>query len=86
MNQLTGQIVRMIGLLIESLGLLILVFRTGTEQAGVPLPGSFSPPLVWAVVGAGFVIWLVGTVMIYWARSGRAQSKAKLGDDGELRL
>ena len=60
----TGQIVRTLGLLIEMLGILALVFRTRTDQAGAPLPGSFPVRLVWIVVGVGFVLWLVGTVMI----------------------
>lgn len=68
MNSFTGQIVRTLGLLIEMLGILALVFRTRTDQGGVPLPGSLPIGLVWAVVGVGFLTWLIGTVMIYWTR------------------
>ena len=86
MNRFTGQIVRTLGLLIEMLGILALVFRTRTDQAGVPLPGSFSTRLVWTVVGVGFVIWLVGTVMTYWPRPTRAERPASMDDDGKLKL
>jgi hypothetical protein len=86
MNPITGQIVRTLGLLIEMLGIFALVFRTRTDQAGVPLPGSFPLGFVWAVVGIGFVVWLVGTVMIYWMRQTRARRKDVIVDDGDLNL
>jgi hypothetical protein len=68
MSSFTGQIVRTLGLFIEMLGILALVFHSRTDQAGVPPPGSVSMILIWTVVGVGFLTWLVGTVMIYWTR------------------
>ena len=62
------------------------LFRTRTDQAGVPLPGSFPVRLVWAVMGVGFVLWMIGTVMIYWTRRTRTERKASIDDDGELKL
>jgi hypothetical protein len=86
MNSVTGQIVRTVGLFIEMLGILALLFRTQTDQAGIPLPGSFPRPLVLAVTGVGFVIWMIGTMMIYWSRRVRAERKGRIEDDGELKL
>ena len=77
---------RTLGLLIEMLGILALVFRTRTDQAGAPLPGSFPVRLVWIVVGVGFVLWLVGTVMTYWTRQTRTWRDDGLVGDQKLNL
>jgi hypothetical protein len=86
MTRLTGQILRMLGLLIEALGILALVLWTSTDEAGVPLPGSFSRSQVWIVIGSGFVIWLCGSIVTYWPRSVRKVRSFPHDDLGELKL
>ncbi len=68
MTRTTGQILRMLGLLIEMVGILALLVWNRTDGAGVPLPGSLSARQVWTVVITGFVIWLVGSILFYWSR------------------
>ena len=85
MNRLHGQILRTVGILIEMLGILALVFRTKTDEAGTPLPGSFSQTQAWAIIGSGFVIWLVGSIVIYWPRP-RTSSRSAEQPQDERRL
>ncbi len=85
MSRSTGQIVRLVGLALEVVGLLAQVLRTKTDQAGVPLPGHFSSHQVWMVVGAGFVIWMIGTILIYASQTLRSKPAAR-DEIGELRL
>ena len=66
MKRSTGQILRLIGLAIEVAGLLAQVLWTRTDQTGAPLPGQYSTRQVWIVVGVGFVIWMIGTILTYW--------------------
>jgi hypothetical protein len=73
MRRSTGQIVRLIGLAIEVAGLFAQVLRTRTDQTGAPLPGQFSSRQVWIVVGVGFVIWMIGTILTYWQQSGQSR-------------
>ena len=88
MTRLQGQILRTVGLFIEMLGILALVFRTRTDEVGTPLPGSFSRPQAWAVIGVGFVIWLFGSIVLYWPRRSRKDiPRAENGaDKGRLKL
>ncbi len=65
-KRFAGQIVRLIGLAVEVLGILAQALRSGTDSHGAPLPGHFSSRQIWTGVGAGFVMWLVGTILIYW--------------------
>ena len=73
MTRINGQILRTVGIFIEMLGVLAVVFRTHTNEAGVPLPGSFSRTQAWTVIGCGFVIWLFGSIVIYWPRQPRGR-------------
>jgi hypothetical protein len=66
MNRFVGQVLRMLGLLVEMLGILGLALYTGTDETGAELPGSLSTRLIWGVIALGFVVWLTGTVMTYW--------------------
>jgi protein-S-isoprenylcysteine O-methyltransferase Ste14 len=64
MKNATGQILRAVGLLIELLGVLAVMAQSRTnEVARVPIPGG-SVSLGWLAVGAGFVIWLAGRIII----------------------
>jgi hypothetical protein len=71
MSRFTGQILRIVGLLIEMLGILAAALRTRRDQADGPLPEFISTRLIWTVVGVGFVIWLIGSILTYWPRSHR---------------
>jgi hypothetical protein len=86
MTRFTGQIVRTAGIFIEMLGILALVFRSSTDEAGNPLPGSFSRTQVWAVIGCGFVVWLFGSIVTYWPRKPRGKGSESDGAEGRLRL
>ena len=85
MRRSTGQIVRLIGLAIEVAGILAQVLWTRTDQAGAPLPGQFSSRQVWIVVGFGFVIWMIGTILTYWPQPGQRR-RSSTEDVGELKL
>jgi hypothetical protein len=85
-RRLTGQILRMVGLLIEMLGILALAFWTRTDAAGAPLPGSFSARQVWIGVGAGFVIWLAGSLLLYWPEPARPRKPPGNTDHDTLQL
>jgi len=86
MRRPIGQIVRMLGLAIEMAGILALALWTRTDQAGAPLPGSFSSSQVWIVVGVGFVIWMIGTMLTYWPQPARKAGKSSRKDDRDLNL
>jgi hypothetical protein len=72
MTTLTGHILRMVGLLIEMLGVWG-VYSGGDAKtmAHIPLPGGKTMPLAWLGVGLGFVVWLLGTAMVYSSRRRR---------------
>ena len=86
MRRVAGQIVRLIGLALEALGLLAQGFKTQTDDAGLPLPGNFSSHQVWTVVGVGFVMWLTGTLLIYWPPFPRSRRSGPEPHRGGLRL
>jgi len=77
MNRYLGQILRFVGLLFELLGILALAFRTGTDELGQSLPGSFPTRLVWGVIVFGFVVWMLGTILNFWSRAARPDSLTK---------
>lgn len=75
MRNATGQILRAVGLLIELLGVVAVVAQSRTNDvARVPIPGG-SVALGWLAVGAGFVIWLTGRIIIF--RGDRARLSQK---------
>ncbi|HWT77394.1 MAG TPA: hypothetical protein VN648_01110 [Candidatus Methylomirabilis sp.] len=85
MRRSTGQIVRLIGLAIEVAGILAQVLWSRTDQTGSPLPGQFSSRQVWIVVGFGFVIWMIGTILTYWSQAAPGR-RSSTEDVGELKL
>lgn len=85
MSRRIGQIVRLIGLAIEVSGLLATVFRTSADQTGAPLPGHYSSRQVWIVVGVGFVIWMIGTILTYWPQNA-PRRRSSNRDVGDLKL
>jgi hypothetical protein len=85
MSRSIGQILRLIGLAIEVGGISAQILWTKTDPAGTPLPGQFSARQVWIVVGVGFVVWMIGTILTYWPRP--AVTSRPAGDNsGQLKL
>lgn len=88
MSRVQGQILRIVGLFIEMLGILLLVFRTKTDDLGAPASGSLSRTQAWWIIGCGFVAWLIGSIVIYWPRPPRRDSQRlqEPNDPGRLKL
>jgi hypothetical protein len=66
MNKTTGHIIRMIGMLIEMLGV------WGVYQASqsktpwlISIPGKGTIPVAWLAVFVGLCIWLAGVFIVY---------------------
>ena len=66
MNKTTGHIIRMIGMLIEMLGV------WGVYQASqsktpwlISIPGRGTIPVAWLAVFVGLCIWLAGVFIVY---------------------
>jgi hypothetical protein len=77
-----GQILRIAGLLIEMLGIVAFGLRT---RADVPMPSfvrGLSSDTLWIMVGIGFAIWLLGSVMAYWPSPKAGTEKRSPRDDG----
>ena len=75
MRRATGQSLRLAGLLIELLGAMRLVTdRDDVEAAQFRLPGGATVSPAWAAVVLGFVIWLVGTIVLLGSRPNRPRS------------
>jgi hypothetical protein len=78
---LTGQLLRMSGLLIELLGLMVFLATNPDNRAfWLRLPGAGTFPVAWLIVAAGFVLWLMGTAALYRA-SGRRNDRSGGDDD-----
>jgi hypothetical protein len=79
--RLTGQILRITGLLIEMLGILAYGLRT---RADVPLPSlirQLPSDSLWILIGIGFATWLLGTILAYWPRPKPRAGKPTPRDD-----
>jgi hypothetical protein len=85
MSKVTGQILRLFGLLIEMLGVWGVV--AGSREAGAPRlppPAGHAIDPAWIAVAAGFLIWLFGTYMIHgWSH--RPRHAVRTGEDPENR-
>ena len=73
MNKTTGHIIRMIGMLIEMLGV------WGVYQASqsktpwlISIPGRGTIPVAWLAVFLGLCIWLAGVFIVYSYRPRRS--------------
>jgi hypothetical protein len=72
MISVTGHILRMVGLLIEMLGVWgVYTASDGQPTTQIPLPNGKTVPLAWLWVGLGFVVWLTGTALVYTSRRRR---------------
>ncbi len=72
MNSNIGHIIRITGLVIEMLGVWAVYRSNGApDQTGFTLPGGKFVPWTWVPVVVGFVLWLVGTLIITATRRRR---------------
>jgi hypothetical protein len=72
MNRTLGHLIRILGLVIEMLGVWGVFNSTGAkESARIQLPGGNEIPLAWLAVGIGFVLWFTGTIVVYFSRPTR---------------
>jgi drug/metabolite transporter (DMT)-like permease len=72
MIRITGQWLRLIGLLVEMVGVVGIVReRGGTPAPPLTLPGGRVVSSAWIAVGLGFVLWLVATILLATTRSPR---------------
>jgi hypothetical protein len=79
--RLTGQILRIAGLLIEIIGILAYGLRA---RADVPLPSllrQLSTDSLWILIGVGFATWLLGTILANWPRPKLRAGKPGPKDD-----
>ncbi len=72
MKKPVGQFMRLGGLIIEMLGVWA-VFQSGGDKppATIQLPGMAPASLPWIGIGLGFLLWLVGSALVYSTRSSR---------------
>jgi hypothetical protein len=76
MIRITGQWLRLIGLLVEMIGVVGIVReRGGASLPQVPLPGGRAVSAAWIAVGLGFVIWLVATILLAASRPPRQDGR-----------
>jgi len=71
MNRVIGHVLRLIGLSIEMVGVWAVLTGRGDQDATrISLPGGSTAPVAWlAVVGLGFVLWLIGRTLLFLTRS-----------------
>ena len=75
MMRRTAQWLRMIGLLIELVGVVGVVReRGGKEFPQVQVPGGPLVSSAWVAVVLGFVIWLIGRILLAAARPSRRET------------
>lgn len=77
MNRITGHWLRLIGLLVEMIGVVGIVReRGGASLPRIPLPGGGAVSSAWLAVGLGFVIWLIATIILAATRPPRPDSRS----------
>jgi hypothetical protein len=88
MNRLIGHILRMIGLLIELIGVWVVFSpKADTDVTRIALPGGKTVPVGWLVVAVGFALWLTGRVMVSAtapAREKRSRTDGEPGWSGQV--
>jgi drug/metabolite transporter (DMT)-like permease len=68
----TGQFLRLLGLVIEFAGVIGVVRERGGQAIPmVRIPGGPVASAAWVAVGLGFVLWLVGTILLAANRPAR---------------
>jgi hypothetical protein len=72
MNQTTGHLLRFAGLLLEMLGIWGVYYSyRKIDQPAVAIPGGTIVPWPWAVWAIGFVVWLIGRIIVSASRKPR---------------
>ena len=72
MKKVTGQFLRLVGLLVEMLGIMgVLTGRGDIEAARLRLPSGTLVSPAWIAIALGFAIWMVGTILVFRSRSRR---------------
>lgn len=73
--RMTGQLLRLVGLLIEMAGVIGVVReRGGSEVPHVQIPGGPKISAGWCAVVLGFVVWLAATILLAATRRPRHES------------
>jgi uncharacterized membrane protein len=81
MNRTLGHLIRILGLVIEMLGVWGVFNSTGAkESARLQLPGGNEIPLAWLAVGIGFVLWFTGTIVVYFSRPTRKSTPIRFNE------
>lgn len=74
MTRLVGQWLRLIGLVIEMVGVVGVVRERGGQPVPqLRLPSGSVVSSAWLAVGLGFVLWLVATILINSSKPARSQ-------------
>ena len=85
-KRFTGQILRIVGLAIEMLGILAAALSGRQGDGGPASAAGLSFRQICVVVGAGFVLWLVGTLLTYWPGDGPRGRKTTRHGKNDLEL
>ena len=83
MSKTTGHIIRMIGMLVEMLGVWG-VYQASNSKAPwvISISGAGTMPVAWLAVFAGLIIWLAGVFIVY---SNNPYRRKKLRSEDEIR-
>jgi drug/metabolite transporter (DMT)-like permease len=74
MARRVGQWLRLIGLVIEFVGVIGVVRERGGQPAPqFRLPSGSAFSSAWAAVGLGFVLWIVATILLSTSKPTRSQ-------------
>ena len=72
MYRTIGHVTRIAGLLIEMIGVwAVYTGRDDKHQTLISLPDGSALSAAWVAVGLGFVLWVIGTIVVYTSRSRR---------------
>ncbi len=75
MKRVVGQILRLVGLMIEMFGVFgVLTGRGDFEAVRLRLPNGTVVSPAWIAIALGFVIWLLGTILGLGPRPKDSQS------------
>jgi hypothetical protein len=81
MTKTTGHIIRMVGMLIEMIGVLGVYQSSKSDSSwSISIPGAGTIPAAWLAVFVGLVVWLTGVTIVYSNRPIRTK-KMRLDDD-----
>jgi hypothetical protein len=81
MKKTLGHLIRILGLVIEMLGVWGVVNSTGAKNsARLQLPGGSEIPSAWLAVGIGFVLWFAGTSLVYFAWPSRKSRASEFSE------